>query len=579
MPIHEAMELFKTALTDVSQPFEMATDGGLNASKGTFGLILAHGLREIWECAGPVDGDPNTSNSKRPELVGYAAGMELLLLLFYFSSVDYVDSSPTVTVQVWMDSSSAGRHIQRLLRQENGKRKYPSDFDIISHIQWLWGKIPAVIHKLSWVKAHQDSQRPYEELARNAQLNIQADRLATQYYENMSRNQRVSQANPLFFPASKVSLIVNGQRVTAQAKETLRFHITGTKMREFLQTKHPSWKDTTWNAIDFEGFGMALKQLDLIQQFRVIKYATGWWNTGTKRKQMEPNAKSECPSCGRTTENQAHVLRCREGRSRSVRYKAVQKLRATIVTTKGGSTTWHVLFTGITHWLEGGKDVTSESPGWVQEYNLVHPSVSARLKQTLNRAMSEQNQIGWEAAARGYLSSTWVKAQQIEHPRSTEKGIRQQWLTSIIKEVWKFSFTMWEHRNSVLHSNNPKVEILRESSMDAAIRRKYELQDSFAVSDQVLFDMPLQVRLKTSARSKQHWLVLVARYHNTTSARKSGKQPLLTKFFTRRTMRENNNNEVPELYNTTQQLNQQSMEYPQNIRMKQQKRSSSSIGT
>jgi hypothetical protein len=38
-----------------------------------------------------------------------------------------------------------------------------------------------VKHKLSWVKAHQDSSRPYDDLPRNAQLNVLADEQATAF--------------------------------------------------------------------------------------------------------------------------------------------------------------------------------------------------------------------------------------------------------------------------------------------------------------------------------------------------------------------------------------------------------------
>ncbi len=79
--------------------------------------------------------------------------------------------------------------------------------------------------------------------------------------------------------------------------------------------------------------------------------------------------------------------------------------------------------------------------------------------------------------------------------------------------------------HSILHSDNSKSEPIRESTLDAEIRKKYKLQESFAISNQILFDMPLQTQLNTLARSIKHWLILVARYHSTTSQQSGVSSP------------------------------------------------------
>lgn len=66
---------------DTQQDFAIASDGGLSGTIGSFGVVLATGSEVIWEGAGPADGDPTTANSKRPELTGYAASLEMLLML------------------------------------------------------------------------------------------------------------------------------------------------------------------------------------------------------------------------------------------------------------------------------------------------------------------------------------------------------------------------------------------------------------------------------------------------------------------------------------------------------------------
>ncbi len=65
----EALEKFTSAINN-HKTIKIASDGGLKNDVGTFGVIVAQGTDNLWECAGPVDGDPTTSNSKRSELAG-----------------------------------------------------------------------------------------------------------------------------------------------------------------------------------------------------------------------------------------------------------------------------------------------------------------------------------------------------------------------------------------------------------------------------------------------------------------------------------------------------------------------------
>ena len=158
----------------------MAPDGGLSGTQGTFGVVLAQGDVELREAAGPVDCNMETGNSKRSELAGYAASLELLCMFVHF-----LDCRPNLIMhtKTWIDSSSAGRHLESLLKKTNTTSKYPHDPDLLSHICWMWEQLPTVTHTIGWVKSHQDSETPYINLPRNAQLNVLADRLATAYLE------------------------------------------------------------------------------------------------------------------------------------------------------------------------------------------------------------------------------------------------------------------------------------------------------------------------------------------------------------------------------------------------------------
>jgi hypothetical protein len=125
---------------------------------------------------------------------------------------------------------------------------------------------------------------------------------------------------------------------------------------------------------------------------------------------------------------------------------------------------------------------------------------------------------------RGYFSTSWVDAEHHFRSGPTNVQIRQSWLKRIIQTVWVFDKAMWIHRNSILHSTLVPLRDLRESAVDAQIQNLYAQQHDFAVSDHILFDTSLEVRLQCPLGSKKHWIRLAKRYHASTHDRKTGRQ-------------------------------------------------------
>jgi hypothetical protein len=161
---------------------ECGSDGSLKDKTGTFGYVLSINGNLVWEGAGPADGDHLTANSKRPELYGYAGCLETCLLILKVGKVMGATLPESLTIRIWVDNSSALRHLNKLLSRKKTQNRYPQDPDILSHIQWLWSQLPAgPTYKARWVKAHQDDQMPFDDLPLNAKLNVVADQLATQY--------------------------------------------------------------------------------------------------------------------------------------------------------------------------------------------------------------------------------------------------------------------------------------------------------------------------------------------------------------------------------------------------------------
>ena len=133
-----------------------------------------------------------------------------------------------------MDRTSAIKQIWKILLGHLSRLIFPSDTDIIGHIGWLSTQLRDLDISIDWVKAHQDATIARELLLVNARINILANKLATGYQEALHWLPQKLQLQAVFFPASKISLKVNGLRITSQYEESIRYHIIGTHLRQFL---------------------------------------------------------------------------------------------------------------------------------------------------------------------------------------------------------------------------------------------------------------------------------------------------------------------------------------------------------
>ena len=70
--------------------------------------------------------------------------------------------------------------------------------------------------------------------------------------------------------------------------------------------------------------------------------------------------------------------------------------------------------------------------------------------------ITSQTSIGWHQFCNGFLSRTWVQAQQDYYDRKHHDRKASKWASQLIQQLWNISFSIWEHRNAILH----KPEIL-----------------------------------------------------------------------------------------------------------------------
>ncbi|KAI2498130.1 hypothetical protein MHU86_16382 [Fragilaria crotonensis] len=337
------------------------------------------------EGAGPVDGPFDTANSTRCELGGYAASLLFISLLHTLWGKKHKCDFRWVT-----DSKAAISKVAQTTTKSTRKMQKPSNADYLGIIQAEKSSLRRRIRPV-WVKGHQNTSRKGAQ-SKDIKRNNHVDQVATWYRNHQSYRQSVEHTGHT--PEAKVTISVNGIRVVGQEEETLRYHINGYHLRQYIQSQQ-KWNNKVWNTVDIELFGMLYRRLLPRDQVAHTRFIFDQWHTGEKRQKINTTCADtnvdKGPCCLETNENTIHVLRCKANPEQAKTLSFFRKQ----MSPPEYHPVFHLLKEGIISWFEGkpfSPDLT------------VHPR---KFHDRIRRAIQDQEQIGWCNAIKVYLSVEW----------------------------------------------------------------------------------------------------------------------------------------------------------------------------
>mmetsp|Transcript_15748 Transcript_15748/g.32323 ORF Transcript_15748/g.32323 Transcript_15748/m.32323 type:complete len:183 (+) Transcript_15748:115-663(+) len=149
--------------------------------------------------------------------------------------------------------------IKRQQEHQDYKHPYPNttltaEFDLTEMIHVLHREhnLPS---NFCHVRGHQDCDTAYSELDLNAQLNVEADRLAAAFYDHPEAN---FDARVLLIPSCPAQLVIAGIGVTSNYKTLLIRAYTEPRYLEYLQRRF-DWDDTVVDTIDWKALSISLR--------------------------------------------------------------------------------------------------------------------------------------------------------------------------------------------------------------------------------------------------------------------------------------------------------------------------------
>jgi hypothetical protein len=87
--------------------------------------------------------------------------------------------------------------------------------------------------RTDWIKGHQDDTTPYDNLSRDAQLNVDVDHLATAYRDSGKSSRAILR----HYKPTHVSVSVHRIRLPGKIEEAIRYHVNGTALKHYIIQK------------------------------------------------------------------------------------------------------------------------------------------------------------------------------------------------------------------------------------------------------------------------------------------------------------------------------------------------------
>jgi hypothetical protein len=249
------------------------------------------------------------------------------------------------------------------------------------------------------VKSHQDDDGPLENLSLETRMNVEADKLATEYLTEAHPKRPIA----LLFPSAKCQLIVNEKSVTRKIPQTLRFEAGSIGIRSYL-TQHNLWTEATLDTVNWDAHGASHSFHRPHRNFlikmchRHLQFGHTWHRRNIK---YPPG----CPGCLTESDTQDHFLQCRAPSRLAWQVKLLSSLRNQLTKLNTATNLLELILTCIDCAIDD-RPIPIQGP--------------------FHEALRSQELIGWLSMIRGYWSQEWQHAFERTYMSPAEETRKQK---------------------------------------------------------------------------------------------------------------------------------------------------------
>ena len=421
----------------------VGTDGGLKDNIGTTGVVMEmEDDREVKLTATSAEiCNAGTLHSTREEL------RAILSAEMIINQCGILWGNATERrITFICDSKSALSEVDVQKDKWSDRNFLGPESDLIMSIDALRRENESIHRVYQWEKAHQAQDECNEN--NEKRINREADALATDCRNNVEEGLMVP-CRKQFMESSKVSLMINGTRITKSTQKEIHRAVHDTNLIEFLMTKY-GWSDTTFNNIDWKSVEACLTKRPSIYLTAIMKLTHRWQPTLTKTSCYDKDSSNvSCSLCGQR-EVQHHYIYCQAEEFVMARKNEWLHLKNRIKQ-------WKV-HKDILQCMRVGMETWSNTKTIVRRPDLpnINNETNRAMSTMLTKAYDNQNDIGWNHFFLGRLSKEWKMCIRMCYDDDDIKsdGKADGCVRSIIENIWKMMLRLWKIRNDVEHGDN-----------------------------------------------------------------------------------------------------------------------------
>ena len=253
----------------------------------------------------------------------------------------------------------------------------------------------------------------------------------------------------------------------------------------------------------------------------VVKHATGFCPVGKNISRWNEDRSDKCPRCGAENESTTHVWQCQDPRAIAQWDKSLEALKSWMRKSDTDVQIRCAIVAGLRAWRDRRQ-----------------PRLPRNAE--MRQVVAAQVRIGWENALRGRLSLQWRECQRRYYERTKSKRSADGWIVVLISKLWDLGWSLWDHRNKILHESEESDTLKGMNEVDGKIRQQFQSQwQDLPARHQEIFHKGLENVLKESPDQRRAWLLSAESFWNRKRKRDeqgdgAAQRALMRRFFVRK---------------------------------------------
>jgi hypothetical protein len=427
-------------------------DGSYKEQKGTaaFAIVTADGSTGIYGM-NRTPGPTATQCSYRSENGGLVG---ILLLCHVLHRAYGLQHGQLV---LGCDNIESGK---KCIQYHGTARPTDNHYDILHAARTLRSWLPFQPSYLH-VEGHQRTKYPGRPLDLWATLNENMDALAKAYWRHTSTWDRPEHCMPNEWVAT-----FNGHRIVTNFTSNLKLQLARRDIEHKWLTPRGTRKkprpalltQAQLTALDHCVAQRAWKQVPGNRQRFTTKLRCGLLPTGARMQQFGFWNSSQCPLCLKDNETTDHVFWCQDTRASECRVTALAQFAIDLKELYTAANIQEALMLSLRSALLGNP----------LDLSLVD-------RPDLQLAIRRQWTLGSLALTKGQLCDDWRLAQHRAFCNYAPWRNGEQWAAAVTMKLWALSFSLWEHRNAILHERQENHPDIDPDAIDLAILEEWTI--------------------------------------------------------------------------------------------------------